>query len=996
MRNLNTWGAGNLIGAFSFRGTDLGAAEEFSADIQGFIDVVTLGAEDGRLTFRVIEGGAITDYLILRADVPDINILKPLDMNTNNITNAGTLNTHTIPGGTSTFALFSDNLSVFAATTSLQLSGVISDETGTGLLVFNNTPTILTPTIASFVNATHAHTAGSSGGILVSTTALSDTADIAYLNTANTFIAGNKNTFAHSATTAGLGVLPIAGNPSGQADGDIWLNITTQQIFARINGANVDLSASGGEVFTWTANHDAANFSLLNFNTLQQNGTEADAGTIRLINASVIAWRNAANTDNLTLTAGADDILTFAGATFEAQITGTVAAFRTKRPEIIGNGEIGRITFQGQDSAGADQNYASIRVNQENNAAASPDGSMRFVVVDNNTDTIYININAVDGKDIDLLKPVNFNSQNVTNMGTLNTHTIPGGTSTFALFSDNLSVFAATTSLQFIGVISDETGTGLLVFNDTPTIITPTVASFVNATHDHQAAAGGGTLLSTAALSDTADIAYLNQANTFGAFLTTFAGSTLRIPVSATPTMAVDGDFAIDTDLGANFSHGFIKYFDGEEVVVVGMPVAQFGSPADGEAVTYNSTTNEFELRTPAGAGDMVLADVQTVTGAKTFGTIGGAVGKFILAGSTSGSTIVNAAAVAGSTTVTLQGVTGTLALLGDKLDAFAATTSAELAGVISDETGTGGLVFGTSPTLITPALGTPASGTMTNVSGTSLITGFGILTQDTDYGGNNLDNGGVIFLTEQAEADADVAGKGQIWVDLQTPNKLFFTDDAGTDFDLTAGGGSQTPWTSDIDADGFDLQDLSNIEFRATTGRPANNVFYITRDGSSEFQFNVPTGDFFTFSINNATKFQVDSSGAFFGGNPIKNLSDIQQDGIEATAGFLRMGNNSVGIQFRNAANSANFKFTLNASDNFVIDSNLDISTKDIITDTTTGTKIGTATTQKIGFWNATPVVQQAHIADPTGGGTVDAEARTAINSILAQLATVGLQAAS
>ena len=66
-----------------------------------------------------------------------------------------------------------------------------------------------------------------------------------------------------------------------------------------------------------------------------------------------------------------------------------------------------------------------------------------------------------------------------------------------------------------------------------------------------------------------------------------------------------------------------------------------------------------------AGAGDMVLASVQTVTGAKTFGTIGGAVGKFILAGSTSGSTIVNAAAVAGSTTLTLPGVTDTIAVLG-------------------------------------------------------------------------------------------------------------------------------------------------------------------------------------------------------------------------------------------------------------------------------------------------------------------------------------------
>jgi len=64
------------------------------------------------------------------------------------------------------------------------------------------------------------------------------------------------------------------------------------------------------------------------------------------------------------------------------------------------------------------------------------------------------------------------------------------------------------------------------------------------------------------------------------------------------------------------------------------------------------------------------------------------------------------------------------------------------------------------------------------------------------------------------------------------------------------------------------------------------------------------------------------------------------------------------------------------------------------IILNATTGTKIGTGTTQKIGFWNATPVVQQAHIADPTGGAVIDAEARTAIDSILAQLAATGMQA--
>lgn len=47
--------------------------------------------------------------------------------------------------------------------------------------------------------------------------------------------------------------------------------------------------------------------------------------------------------------------------------------------------------------------------------------------------------------------------------------------------------------------------------------------------------------------------------------------------------------------------------------------------------------------------------------------------------------------------------------------------TSAELATAISDETGSGSLVFATSPTLVTPNLGTPSSLTLTNATGLPL-----------------------------------------------------------------------------------------------------------------------------------------------------------------------------------------------------------------------------------------------------------------------------------
>lgn len=63
-------------------------------------------------------------------------------------------------------------------------------------------------------------------------------------------------------------------------------------------------------------------------------------------------------------------------------------------------------------------------------------------------------------------------------------------------------------------------------------------------------------------------------------------------------------------------------------------------------------------------------------------------------------------------------------ALTTNPLSQFASTTSAELAGVISNETGSGSLVFATSPTLVTPLLGTPTSGTLTNCTGLPISTG--------------------------------------------------------------------------------------------------------------------------------------------------------------------------------------------------------------------------------------------------------------------------------
>jgi hypothetical protein len=66
----------------------------------------------------------------------------------NTLTFTGTDSSSVAFGAGGTVAYTANKLSAFAATTSSELAGVISDETGTGVLVFNSSPTLTTPRLS--------------------------------------------------------------------------------------------------------------------------------------------------------------------------------------------------------------------------------------------------------------------------------------------------------------------------------------------------------------------------------------------------------------------------------------------------------------------------------------------------------------------------------------------------------------------------------------------------------------------------------------------------------------------------------------------------------------------------------------------------------------------------------------------------------------------------------------------------------------------------------
>ena len=434
----------------------------------------------------------------------------------------------------------------------------------------------------------------------------------------------------------------------------------------------------------------------------------------------------------------------------------------------------------------------------------------------------------------------------------------------------------------------------------------------------------------------------------------------------------------------------------------------------------------------------------------------------------------------------TLAGLGGTTlaAVNAQNLSVFAATTSSQLAGVISDETGTGSLVFGTSPTFTTSLLTPNVTGISGNLVFTNAAQSSGAITNFTLINSFNTNQ-----TATKNIPNFIVSGANKQWATGTVPLQYFnhltantvsavgastFTSvyglfveaaTAGTNATITNnwaiganGGGIIVRGAAGTGLDVGNLSSLLSVNCSSgvtsaynifvTNGamtiqtvtptlvfnnsavqvrRNSNSLFLDTYDDLTvrntlslynmlvlrgtkttgaliSFDFTAPTNTNQTLSTNIPNFKITGSNKQWAGGAGVATL---------ATQYFNYFTANTVAFVNANTATNVYNLFVEApiAGTNATITNNYALGlagslkindTFNIVFDTTTGTKIATSTTQKISFWNATPIVQPttavaaATVVSGTGGNVKhdDTFDGYTVEQVVRALRTIGLLA--
>ena len=394
-------------------------------------------------------------------------------------------------------------------------------------------------------------------------------------------------------------------------------------------------------------------------------------------------------------------------------------------------------------------------------------------------------------------------------------------------------------------------------------------------------------------------------------------------------------------------------------------------------------------------------------------------------------------------------------ALTSNPLSQFAATTSSQLAGVISDETGSGALVFGTSPTFTTSIITPNVTGVSGNLTLTNAIQSSGAITQFTF---TNVANTNQTATTNIP--NFRISGANKQWATGTVPLQYFthltantvsavaastFTNvyglfveaaTAGTNATITNnwgigvnGGGIIVRGSSGTVLDVGNTFSIFNVvsstgicsayNLYVTNGamtiqtvtptlifnnstvqirRNSNSLFLDTYDdltvrntlssydmlvlrgtkttgASNSFVFTTPSNTNQTLSTEISGVLYNNYSRQWATGN-----ITTQREQYIKTVTYTAIGASVITNAFGKYIEAPTASTNVTITNNYALGlaGSLKINdTFNIVFDTTNGSKIATSPTQKLSFWNATPIVQPTTaVASATvvsgAGGTV------------------------
>jgi hypothetical protein len=305
--------------------------------------------------------------------------------------------------------------------------------------------------------------------------------------------------------------------------------------------------------------------------------------------------------------------------------------------------------------------------------------------------------------------------------------------------STNANLTGPITSVGNATSIASQTGTGTKFVVDTsPTLITPDLGTptALVGTNITGTAAGltAGTVTTNANLTGEAtsvgNTATLTNSAVIGKVITGFTSGAGVVAATDTILQAIQ-------KLNGNTAASGSGTVTSVSVVTANGLAGTVATPATTPAITLTTSVtgvikgNGTALSAATSGTDYSLGTSALTTGIVKSTTTTGALTIAIAADfpTLNQSTTGNAATV-----TTNANLTGMVTSVGNAAS-LGSFTSAQLATALTDETGSGANVFATSPTLVTPLLGTPTSGVLTNCTGLPVAGGGTGVATTTAYG---------------------------------------------------------------------------------------------------------------------------------------------------------------------------------------------------------------------------------------------------------------------